>query len=887
METSKMFKHYGEKIKQISFHPSKPLLLAAQYNGKIIIFNYETQTIAKIIEVSQKPLRTAIWISNDRIITAGDDKFVRIFSFHTTQKLSEFEAHKDFIRKVIFNNKTGDIITCSDDKTIKRWKMMNSNNNLYKETNHWLEHKHFVMDIKFHPKENFSFASACLDSTIKLWNINSDKSNGTLTGHKNGVNCISFYDGDRPLLLSGSDDFSIIVWDLSSRSIIRKLNNHDGNVIDVNFLDRLPLFSSLGEDGKLNFYSLKNFEFCFDISNFMQKGWSLSCKDNLIAAAYDEGCVVMEIGNNKPLSSSNRGKLIYSTNSEVFSTNLKAAVTKNIKDFEELEFSVKELGNLDIFPTDVSHNSNGQLAAFYDGVEYVIYKALNFKLVIFGAAQDFVWGIDNKYAILDKMNEIEIYNPDGKVLKSLKFDFYITKIFGGEFLGVSGGDYILFYDWNGENCIGKIDVEITDIFWYKEKIILKNDKQFFYLRYNEGNEAEDVFELICEVNEIIYSGFWSNGVFFYVDQNSKFKVLILDKTFTICNLKDNKMITDYLVNHQRFFFFDNAGKVTTYSFSKKLLNILKKFENLPKLLQTLKKDTKTLTTKELDFFSKILISFDKKQEAYTIVTNTRSKFELAIELGLLTEAINFCEELKEPIYWKKLGDLALITGDFVIAEKAFWSCEDLNSLLLLGSCLGDKEILLRVGKRSQILKHWSVAFLSFWVCGEVLCCLEILLESKKFGQAGIFCKNYCPSKINKVYEEWRKFLEVQNDGLFKRIANPIEFEEDYGEIKFLQEVEKVVNKVFKLDFKPEDFCDVKNKLANIDFYQIAKNQGLDVLEKTILELYSKNDEDEINENELDDEIEEIEENEVVNEEVVEDKEEEVVAVEDGDLKKTD
>lgn len=55
----------------------------------------------------------------------------------------------------------------------------------------------------------------------------------------------------------------------------------------------MPLFCSLSEDGKLNFYSTKNFEFCFDQVNFMNKGWTLSSKDNLIAAGYDEGCVVI------------------------------------------------------------------------------------------------------------------------------------------------------------------------------------------------------------------------------------------------------------------------------------------------------------------------------------------------------------------------------------------------------------------------------------------------------------------------------------------------------------------------------------------------------------------------------------------------------------------
>lgn len=63
--------------------------------------------------------------------------------------------------------------------------------------------------------------------------------------------------------------------------------------MDVIFSDKIPFFASIAEDGYLNFYGLKNYEFSFDIVNFMNKGWSLSSKNNLIAAAYDEGCVVI------------------------------------------------------------------------------------------------------------------------------------------------------------------------------------------------------------------------------------------------------------------------------------------------------------------------------------------------------------------------------------------------------------------------------------------------------------------------------------------------------------------------------------------------------------------------------------------------------------------
>ena len=88
----------------------------------------------------------------------------------------------------------------------------------------------------------------------------------------------------------------------------------------------------------------------------------------------------------------------------------------------------------------------------------------------------------------------------------------------------------------------------------------------------------------------------------------------------------------------------------------------------------MQKKCEGLSQSEKNFISKVLVSFDLQKVAYKIVANLRTKFELALELDLLTEAIDFCKDLKEPIYWKKLGDFAILNGDFDIAKEAYLSC---------------------------------------------------------------------------------------------------------------------------------------------------------------------------------------------------------------------
>jgi coatomer subunit beta' len=69
--------------------------------------------------------------------------------------------------------------------------------------------------VVFNPKDNNTFASACLDRTVKVWSLGSSHANYTLegicimfiSGHEKGVNCVDYYYGnDKPYLISGADD---------------------------------------------------------------------------------------------------------------------------------------------------------------------------------------------------------------------------------------------------------------------------------------------------------------------------------------------------------------------------------------------------------------------------------------------------------------------------------------------------------------------------------------------------------------------------------------------------------------------------------------------------------------------------------------------------------
>lgn len=63
------------------------------------------------------------------------------------------------------------------------------------------------MNLAINPKDQNTFASACLDRTVKVWSIGSSHANFSLEAHEKGVNYVEYYHGgDKPYLVTTGDD---------------------------------------------------------------------------------------------------------------------------------------------------------------------------------------------------------------------------------------------------------------------------------------------------------------------------------------------------------------------------------------------------------------------------------------------------------------------------------------------------------------------------------------------------------------------------------------------------------------------------------------------------------------------------------------------------------
>ncbi|KAG2732842.1 hypothetical protein G9P44_003832 [Scheffersomyces stipitis] len=473
LDVVKQFSTRCDRVKGIDFHPSEPWILTTLYNGKIEIWSYATNTLVKSIQVTEMPVRTGKFIARKNWIVVGSDDFqIRVYNYNTGEKITQFEAHPDYIRSIAVHPSKPYILTSSDDLTIKLWNWDNS----WKLEQVFEGHQHYVMSVNFNPKDPNTFASACLDRTVKIWSLGSSVPNFTLVAHDaKGVNYVDYYpQADKPYLITSSDDKTIKIWDYQTKSCVATLEGHLSNVSFAIFHPELPLIVSGSEDGTIRFWNSNTFKLEKSINYSLERVWCIGIlsKSNLIAAGFDSGFVIVKLGNEEPLfSMDSNNKLIYAKNSEVYQSVIKPSSTEGLKDGEALPLQQRELGNIEIYPQSLSHSPNGRYAAVCGDGEYIVYTALAWRSKSYGNALDFSWNTHDtsnacSFAVRESQVSVKILKNFQEYL-TLDLIYQADKIFGGALLGVKSEGCISFYDWIHGKLVRRVDLDddIQDVIW--------------------------------------------------------------------------------------------------------------------------------------------------------------------------------------------------------------------------------------------------------------------------------------------------------------------------------------------------------------------------------------------------------------------------------------
>ena len=148
-----------------------------------------------------------------------------------------------------------------------------------------------INSIAFSPN-NPLLAGASTDSTIPLWNLNTNILQSTLRGHTSDVLSVAF-DPNGALLASGSTDGTVRLWNPITETLQATLHGHTSNVLNVVFSPDGSLLASAGADGTVRLWDLNTETLKATLEAHMDSVLSVafSPDGSLLASASDDGLV--------------------------------------------------------------------------------------------------------------------------------------------------------------------------------------------------------------------------------------------------------------------------------------------------------------------------------------------------------------------------------------------------------------------------------------------------------------------------------------------------------------------------------------------------------------------------------------------------------------------
>jgi coatomer subunit beta' len=799
--------------------------MSALYSGNVLIWDYAQGTMIKSFEVCTLPVRCAKFISRKQwIVTGSDDMQMRVYNFNTMEKVAAWEAHTDYIRFLEVHPTLPYVLSSSDDMTVKLWDWERGWDCCQVFEGH---HAHYVMMVRFNPKDTNTFASASLDRTIKVWGLGASTPHFSLEGHEKGVNCLDYYPGgDKPYLMSGADDQTVRIWDYQTKTCVQTLAGHLGNVSAVLFHPRLPILVSGSEDGTVRLWHATTYRAESTLNYGMERCWSLDVgqDNNKLAIGYDDGTIVLSLGHDMPVASldTHTGRVVWAVNSEVQTASLKGlAAESGGADGERLPVAPKDLGSTELFPQRLKHNCNGRFLVVCGDGEYIIYTSQALRNKAFGSALEFAWSSvgTGDYAVRETISRIKTFK-NFKEQHTLRPPLSSAEgMFGGACLGVKGPDSVVFFDWEDGLMIRKIDVVPNNVYWNEtgELVLLACDDVYYVLRYDatavqsalsqgQVDSEEGVasaFDFLHEVSGKVLMGQWVGDCFIYTNEQQRLVYFVGGEVMTLSHLDRPMHMLGYLPKEDRVFLMDKSRAIVSYRVLQSYLQyqtavVRKDFETANALLPSIPESEYTQVARFLE-------SQGFKEEALEVSRDPDHRFDLACELGKLDLAKGLLEDIPDAdmgtldaqTKWKRVGDLALANADLGLFKESARRAVDLPGLLLLYSSTGDAAGMDSLAEEAEAAGKANVAFLASLLRGKLDKCVSLLVEAGRLPEAAFFARTYLPSAVPDLVAQWRAQLKSSSgskqvsEKLAEAIADPENFPDLFPDVDVALKVEAV------------------------------------------------------------------------------------------------
>jgi len=221
---------------------------------------------------------------NQQVIIGTMDGQIELYDLGVCEKVQSCKPHEGAIYGIVENPTHNGFATCSADKTVKFFELVQSGSRLaYRETDQVIELADDALSIQYSPNGKW-IAVALLDATVQLYFVDTLKFYISFYGHTLPVMSVAF-SSDSTILATGSADRNIKLWSTQFGNCHKSIHAHEENVMQVLFMPGTHYLISTGRDRAVKVWDCDTYEFIDTWGYHLGEVWGL-------ALAFDASYVV-------------------------------------------------------------------------------------------------------------------------------------------------------------------------------------------------------------------------------------------------------------------------------------------------------------------------------------------------------------------------------------------------------------------------------------------------------------------------------------------------------------------------------------------------------------------------------------------------------------------
>lgn len=276
---------HQSEVRAVSFS-SDSLAIVSGSGESLKLWSQTSMQCLRTIETGY--ILAVCFVPGDRHVLCGTKTGqLLIVDIGTGDVIEEIPAHKNELWSICLLPDLKGCVTGSGDTTVKLWSFelaVDASEDgsekkvlslLHKNT---LKLEETVLCVKVDPNSKF-LAVGLLDSTVKIFFLDSFKFYLSLYGHKLPVLCMDI-SYDSSLIVTGSADRNVKIWGLDFGDCHRSLFAHDDSVMGIQFVPKTHMFFTCGKDGKVKEWDADTFNKIITLPGHVGEAYSLAVSPN-------------------------------------------------------------------------------------------------------------------------------------------------------------------------------------------------------------------------------------------------------------------------------------------------------------------------------------------------------------------------------------------------------------------------------------------------------------------------------------------------------------------------------------------------------------------------------------------------------------------------------